>query len=81
MEHVNNEESKKRSRAPITTTELTKEEKESVLRALGYYQIRLFDEMRNTGQKESQLNSNSEAENITSAIKKIHKSLDGKLEA
>ena len=56
------------------TADLSVEEKEAVLRALGFYQIHLFDEMK------SKLGSDSsgtiESQRVTSAIKKIHKSIE-----
>ena len=57
-----------------TISDLSLEEKEAVLRALGYYQIRLFDEM----QAKPEANSPGliESQKITSAIKKIHKSIE-----
>jgi hypothetical protein len=54
--------------------DLTPEEKEVVLRALGYYQIRLFDEMQS---KPGESSSGAiESQKVTSAIKKIHKSIE-----
>ena len=60
-----------RKRSPVAVTELTKEEKESVLRALGHYQIHLFDEMTNY----PRLDLSSESNNITIAIKKIDQTM------
>jgi hypothetical protein len=59
-------------RVPIASTELTREEKESVLRALGYYQVHLFDEI--SAGKSQDLRG--ESERVSSAIKKIHKSIE-----
>ncbi|MCL4518038.1 MAG: hypothetical protein M1587_02445 [Thaumarchaeota archaeon] len=62
------------SKAPFHSKELTVEEKESVLRALGYYQVYLFDRLRDG--KESKKDLDSESQRITSAIKKIHKTIE-----
>jgi len=56
------------------TLELTDEEKEAVLRALGYYQIHLFDEMQANPRPNA--SGADESQKITSAIKKIHKSIE-----
>ena len=61
----------------VTVTELTKEEKESVLRAVGYYQIHLFDEKTNN----PKFDLNSESNNITIAIKKIHQTIENTKES
>ena len=66
-----------RKRSPVAVTELTKEEKESVLRALGHYQIHLFDEMTNN----PRLDLSSESNNITIAIKKIHQTMENDKES
>ncbi len=57
---------------PVPSTELTREEKESVLKALGYYQVHLFDKMSGNDSQDLK----SESERVTSAIKKIHKSIE-----
>ncbi len=64
-------------RNPVTVTELTKEEKESVLRALGYYQIHLFDEKANN----PKFDLSSESNNVTIAIKKIHQTIENAKES
>jgi len=61
-------------KVPVENTELTKEEKEAVLRALGYYQIHLFDQI--TQSVEGKNGSESESRLVTMAIKKIHKTLE-----
>lgn len=61
-----------RKSSRVTVTELTKQEKESVLRALGHYQIYLYDEMT----KNPKSDLKSESNNITSAIKKIHQTIE-----
>lgn len=61
-------------RAPLTTTQLSIEEKESILRALGHYQIYLFDEM-SKGEKPLE-EIQKESQKVTSAIKKIHKTIE-----
>jgi hypothetical protein len=55
-------------------SDLSPEEKEAVLRALGFYQIHLFDEMQ--AKPESLSAGKIESQKITSAIKKIHKSIE-----
>lgn len=55
-------------------SDLSVEEKEAVLRALGLYQIRLFDEMKE--HPETRPAKTVESQRITSAIKKIHKSIE-----
>ncbi len=57
-------------------SDLSVEEKEVVLRALGFYQIRLFDEMKELPETAS--TKSIESQRITSAIKKIHKSIEPK---
>ena len=62
------------NKAPFDSKELTVDEKESVLRALGYYQVYLFDKLRDG--KESKKDLDSESQRVTSAIKKIHKTIE-----
>lgn len=59
-------------RIPVKVTELTRDEKESVLRALGYYQVHLYDEMKNN----TESSFATESQNITMAIKKIHQTIE-----
>ncbi|MDA4130075.1 MAG: hypothetical protein OK457_04850 [Thaumarchaeota archaeon] len=59
---------------PKPITALTEEEKEAVLRALGFYQVHLFDELKSKPQSASL--TKIESEKVTSAIKKIHKSIE-----
>jgi hypothetical protein len=59
-------------RVPVTSTELTREETESVLKALGYYQVHLFDQI-SAGKSED---LKAESNRISSAIKKIHKTIE-----
>ncbi|MDG6994341.1 MAG: hypothetical protein JRN52_00340 [Nitrososphaerota archaeon] len=59
-------------RAPLPSMELSVAEKESILRALGYYQIHLFDQISEKSTEELQ----SESEKVTSAIKKVHKTIE-----
>ncbi len=60
---------------PKDNSELTEEEKQVVLRALGYYQVHLFDEM--ASKKENDASSlRAESQLATSAIKKIHKTIE-----
>ena len=54
--------------------DLSVEEKEAVLRALGFYQIHLFDEMKL--KPDSASSGKIESQRVTSAIKKIHKSIE-----
>jgi hypothetical protein len=63
-----------RKESTSLTLELSVEEKESVLRALGFYQIRLFDEMKSKPETDSA--SRIESQRVTSAIKKIHRSIE-----
>jgi len=56
--------------------ELTKEECETVLRALGTYQIHLYDEMKL--KSESLASLQLESNHVTQAIKKIHGVLEEK---
>ena len=51
--------------------ELDAQEIEVILKALGYYQIHLFDEMSKHGREESALRA--QARDATTAIKKVHK--------
>jgi hypothetical protein len=61
-------------RVPVENTELTKEEKEAVLKALGYYQVHLFDKINEKHETDHSLKAESQV--ITSAIKKIHKTIE-----
>jgi hypothetical protein len=58
------------------SSDLDVQEKEAVLRALGFYQIRLFDEMKENPETSS--TKAIESQRVTSAIKKIHKSIEAK---
>ncbi len=62
-------------RIPVTDTDLTAGECEIVLKALGSYQVHLYDQM-----KETPLDISSslkvESDLATSAIKKIHRVLE-----
>lgn len=51
--------------------ELDAQEIEVILKALGYYQIHLFDEMSKHGREESTLRD--QVKDATTAIKKVHK--------
>jgi hypothetical protein len=66
-------------RIPVTDTNLTQGECEVVLRALGSYQIHLFDEMKKGEGEKSVLAGQlkQESDLVTSAIKKIHRVLEG----
>ena len=67
-------ESEKMSGIPVKSrSELTTEETELVLRALGYYQIHLFDEMPKSADADG---LKSESQNVTNVIKKIHKTIE-----
>lgn len=61
-------------RAPLDSTELSVEEKESILRALGYYQIHLYDQMSKGEKTRDEIQNESKM--VTSAIKKIHKTIE-----
>ena len=61
-------------RAPLDSTELTREEKEATLRALGYYQIHLFDEISRGS--DNAPDHRLESKLISNSIKKIHKSIE-----
>ena len=52
--------------------ELSPDEKELILKALSYYQIHLFDELR----KKSNEAANVEYKKTTSVIKKMHGSIE-----
>lgn len=65
-------------RIPVTTTELNLEERHAVLRALGYYQIHLFDEISKKSSAEEKAELQGESANTTSAIKKIHRTIEDK---
>ena len=65
-------------REKVPAADLTPEESQAVLRALGYYQVHLFDEIskrKASGDDVSMLEGDSK--NSTSAIKKIHKMIEG----
>ena len=53
---------------------LTEDEKRAILRALGYYQVHLFDEMMKNKEDTGSLKADSLL--ATSAIKKIHKTIE-----
>lgn len=59
----------------LSINELTVEEKEVILRALGYYQIHLFDETVKNSVNDSM---RSESRVVSSVIKKIHKTIEKK---
>ena len=61
-------------RTPIENTDLTIEEKEATLRALGYYQVHLFDEISKGSENEA--DHRIESKLISSSIKKIHKTIE-----
>ncbi|MHB8567623.1 MAG: hypothetical protein ACYC7D_13415 [Nitrososphaerales archaeon] len=54
--------------------ELSQEETKVVLRALGYYQIHLFDEISKKAEDVDTLKA--ESQNVTTVIKKIHKTIE-----
>lgn len=58
------------------SVELTKEEKELILKALSYYQIHLFDEMSKGKTPDTSLDP--DYRKTTLVIKKIHKSVEGR---
>ncbi len=65
-------------RGPVTGN-LTREEYEVVLKALGAYQIRLFDSTKDSRSKNDYASTSTafvESELVTSAIKKIHRDLE-----
>ena len=64
----------KEQATPDKGAELTKEERELILKALSYYQIHLFDEMS----KKAILDASLEADYKKTAlvIKKIHKPIE-----
>jgi hypothetical protein len=64
-------------RAPLVDKELTREEIETVLKALGMYQIHLYDEMKL--KPESLTTLNEESQHASQAIKKIHGSIESKI--
>ncbi|MGI0090372.1 MAG: hypothetical protein ACREBS_01560 [Nitrososphaerales archaeon] len=57
-----------------TEAELTKDEKELILKALAYYQVRLFDELSKNASFDATMDS--EYRKITITIKKIHKTIE-----
>jgi len=63
-------------RVPLVEKELTKEESETVLKALGMYQIHLYDEMKLKPESVAALSS--ESQHASQAIKKIHGSIEAK---
>ena len=63
-------------RAPLLAKDLTKEESETVLKALGMYQIHLYDEIKLKPDSASTLQL--ESKRVSQAIKKIHGSLEEK---
>jgi hypothetical protein len=64
-------------RAPLVDKELTREEMETVLKALGMYQIHLYDEMKL--KPESATTLSEESKHASQAIKKIHGSIEAKI--
>lgn len=58
--------------------ELTVKEKETILRALGYYQIHLFDEIAKKPAASANDSMKAESQIVTGAIKKIHKTIEKK---
>jgi len=61
-------------RAPLPFKELTKEEIETALRALGTYQIHLYDEMKLKPESVAALQL--ESKRVSQAIKKLHSSIE-----
>ncbi len=57
----------------LSDFELSIEEREAVLRALGYYQMHLMDDIRKDQGQSGE--KSSEVMKITSAIRKIHKTI------
>jgi hypothetical protein len=58
----------------LTKEQLTREERELILKALSYYQIHLFDEMSKKSFPDAALDS--DYKNSAVLIKKIHKSIE-----
>lgn len=54
--------------------DLSREEKELILKALSYYQVHLFDEMSKKKDRDSSLDP--EYRNTTVVIKKVHKTIE-----
>jgi len=63
-------------RAPLLDKDLTKEESETVLKALGMYQIHLYDEIKLKPDSVAVLQLESKRASL--AIKKIHGALEKK---
>jgi hypothetical protein len=63
-------------RAPLPDKKLTKEESETALRALGMYQVHLFDEMKLKPGSIAEIQM--ESKRATQAIKKIHAAIEEK---
>jgi hypothetical protein len=66
-------------RIPVVDTVLTSDECQAALRALGSYQVHLFDLMNEkgaAGNVTSSFSAKIESDLITSAIKKIHRTLE-----
>jgi len=63
-------------RAPLLDSDLTKEESETVLKALGMYQIHLYDEIKL--KPDSVATLQLESKRVSQAIKKIHGTLEEK---
>ncbi|HYB04158.1 MAG TPA: hypothetical protein VED17_06840 [Nitrososphaerales archaeon] len=65
-------------RSKTTEGSLTRDECEVVLKALGAYQIHLYDEIKNQTKRLDSSDSTAQMESnlITSAIKKIHRDFE-----
>ena len=61
---------------PDNNLELTKDERELILKALSYYQVHLFDEMRKKAFPDSSLDQDYKKTSVI--IKKIHKPIEDK---
>ena len=63
-----------RSEKPNQNVELSKEERELILKALSYYQVHLFDEMSKKAAPDASIDSDYRQTSVV--IKKIHKTIE-----
>jgi len=65
-------------RIPIVNTDLTTDECQVVLKALGEYQIRLFDKMKEKelGDIAGKALLKAESDQVSASIKKIHRLME-----
>ncbi len=66
------------NRIPVASTDLTAGECQVVLKALGEYQIRLFDKMKEkeTGDIAGRALLKAESDQVSASIKKIHRLME-----